>query len=53
MVSEIVGTQLRCHAPIRLSKTQKAMLEYKQRRKASQKAANEAAPQHHDGAPPW
>lgn len=52
-VSEIIGTQLRCHAPIRLSKTQKAMLEYKQRRKASQKAAHEAAPSHHDGNPPW
>lgn len=52
-VSEIIGTQLRCHAPIRLSKTQKAMLEYKQRRKASQKAAHEAAPPHHDGNPPW
>lgn len=52
-VSEIIGTQLRCHAPIRLSKTQKAMLEYKKRRKASQKAALEAAPPHHDGDPPW
>lgn len=52
-VSEIIGTQLRCHAPIRLSKTQKAMLEHKQRRKASQKAAHEAAPSHHDGNPPW
>ena len=52
-VSEIIGTQLRCHAPIMLSKTQKAMLEYKQRRKASQKAAHEAAPSHHDGNPPW
>ena len=52
-VSEIIGTQLRCHAPIRLSKTQKAMLEYKQRRKASQKAAHEPAPSHHDGNPPW
>ena len=41
------------HEDIRLSKTQKAMLEYKQRRKASQKAAHEAAPSHHDGNPPW
>lgn len=52
-VSEIIGTQLRCHAPIRLSKTQKAMLEYKQRRKASQMSADKAEKQHHDGNPPW
>lgn len=52
-VSEIIGTQLRCHAPIRLSKTQKAMLEYKKRLKASKQAALQAADEHHVAAAPW
>lgn len=51
--SEIIGIPLRCHAPIRLSKKQKAMLEYKKRRKASQKAALPAAPEHHGVDVPW
>lgn len=52
-VSEIIGIPLRCHAPIRLSKKQKAMLEYKKRRKASQNAALPAAPEHHGADVPW
>ncbi len=50
---EIIGTQLRCHAPIRLSKTQKAMLEYKKRLKASKQAASQAADEHHAASAPW
>ena len=52
-VSEIIGIPLRCHAPIRLSKKQKAMLEDKKRRKASQNAALPAAPEHHGADVPW
>lgn len=52
-VSEIIGIPLRCHAPIRLSKKQKAMLEYKKRQKASQNAALPAAPEHHGADVPW
>ena len=52
-VSKIVGIPLKCHAPIRLSKKQKAMLEYKKRRKASQNAALPAAPEHHGADVPW
>lgn len=52
-VSEIIDIPLRCHAPIRLSKKQKAMLEYKKRRKASQNAALPAAPEHHGADVPW
>lgn len=52
-VSEIIGIPLRCHAPIRLSKKQKAMLEYKKRRKASQNAVLPAAPEHHGADVPW
>lgn len=52
-VSEIIGIRLKCRKRIRMSKAQKAMLEYKKRLKASQMAAIEAAYQHHDGSPPW
>ena len=52
-VSEIIGTPLRCHAPIRLSKTQKAMLEYKKRLNASKQAARPAVDEHHGVLTPW
>lgn len=52
-VSEIIGIRLKCRKKIRMSKAQKAMLEYKKRQKVSQTVAPEAADQHHDGNPPW
>lgn len=53
-VSKIIGIQLKCRAPIRLSKTQKAQLRYKENLRAQKKAAAQAATEHHaDGNVPW
>ena len=53
-VSKIIGIQLKCRAPIRLSKTQKAQLRYKENLRAQKKAAAQAATEHHaDCNVPW
>lgn len=56
-VSEIIGENLQCHAPIRLSNTQKAQLALREKRRAEKEAAREAAAQaaeHHEREnPPW
>lgn len=52
-VSKIVGIPLKCHAPIRLSKIQKAQLVYKQRLKAANIAAQSAESEHRENNVPW
>ena len=53
-VSAIIGEPLKPHAPMRLSKTEKAQLRYKENLKARKKAAAQAAAEHHeDGPVPW
>lgn len=53
-VSKIIGVNLKCRAPLRLSKTQKAQLKYREKLKAQEKAAQQAAPAHHeDENVPW
>ena len=52
-VSKIVGIPLKCHAPIRLSKIQKAQLVYKQRLKAANIAAQSAESEHREDNVPW
>lgn len=54
-VSEIIGQNLIPRRPIKLSKTQKAQLLYKERLKEQKKAATQAAtPEHHEGTDaPW